>query len=77
MEPRKIVWQSYSPEQFAHDCVVVRRELGITSNRMTEEQKKLYEEAKTKLWREKNNWQPTTPPYGRPQTATEKSEPQS
>jgi negative regulator of sigma E activity len=77
MEPQTPISRSYSLEQFAFDCVAIRRELGITSNRMTKEQEKMYLDAKQKVWREKTNWQPSTPPYGRPQTATEKSEPQS
>jgi hypothetical protein len=75
MEPRII--PSYSLEQFQIDRVALRRELGLPGGRMTEEQQKIYLDATAKLWREKNNWQPPKMPDGRPQTAVEKSEPQS
>jgi hypothetical protein len=74
MKPLTPITQSYSPEQYARDCVALRIELGLLSHRMTGEQQKIYEEAKKKLWQEKNNWQP---PDNRRQTTAEQSEPQS
>jgi hypothetical protein len=72
MEQRTNAMPDYSLEQYRRDCVAIRIELGLTSNRMTGEQQKIYEEAKKKLWREKNNWQP---PDNRRQTTAEQSEP--
>jgi hypothetical protein len=79
MEPRTPISQSYSIEQFQIDRVALRRELGLPGGRMTEEQQKIYLEATTKLWREKTNWQPSTPPYGsrEPATVSPVTEPQS
>jgi hypothetical protein len=57
MERQTPIMEDYSLEQFARDCVALRRELGLTSNRMTKEQEKTYLDARTKLWRAKNNWQ--------------------
>jgi hypothetical protein len=63
----------YTLEQYRLDCVALCRELGLTSSRMTEEQQKIYVDAKEKLWREKCNW--PKPPDNRRQA--EQTEPQS
>jgi len=43
----------YGLDQYRRDCMAMRIKLGITSNRMTEEQRKICQEAENKLWYEK------------------------
>jgi hypothetical protein len=45
--------ESYDLDEYIFDCIALRRQLGITSNRMTAEQRKICNEAERELWYEK------------------------
>ena len=58
----------YGLDQYRRDCIALRIKLGITSNRMTEEQWEICQEAENKLWFEKFPKSISGGPEPRPET---------